>query len=407
MPKQKMMSKAILAFLFSIVLFDMMGSTLLLTVQAFIVKEFNTTALAVSLLVVIYAGSLFFAAPILGRISDRYGRRPILLICFLGSAIGYFIFGIGGALWVLYVSRAIDGFTGGNFSIVQAYIADITSESERAKYFGLIVGAASGLGVVIGPFIGGILSQISLSTPVYLAGIFALIEIILCLVLLPESLPRAERNHKMIKLSDINPFKLIGGMLKRPVIGILLIIFGLIEFVFDGTNVNIPVYLIHKSNISTLEFGILFGLVGIILIIIQGGLIGILTKKFKEKTLLMAGLLIMIIGLISFTLATSLLLIYITVIIMVIGYAMMVPVLSALLSNNVSSKEQGEMFGVNSSLIGLMAALGPLYAGLAYDLIVPNAPFWIGAILLVLSIILIIRLKIVPMPSTDKIVDGD
>lgn len=169
------------------------------------------------MLVVIYAASLFFAAPLLGRISDRYGRRPILLICFLGSTIGYFIFGIGGALWVLYVSRAIDGFTGGNFSIVQSYLGDISSDDDTAKNFGLL-GAASALGIVIGPIFGGLFSQISLSLPVFIAGTFALVEIILCLILLPESLPLDKRNHKMIKLIDINPFKAIGGMLTRPVL---------------------------------------------------------------------------------------------------------------------------------------------------------------------------------------------
>lgn len=116
----------------------------------------------------------------------------------MGSAIGYFIFGIGGALWVLYISRAIDGFTGGNMAIVQSYLSDISNEDNKTRNFGLF-GAATTLGVIIGPIFGGLLSQISLDTPVYIAGIFALIEIILCLILLPESLPLNKRNHKTIK----------------------------------------------------------------------------------------------------------------------------------------------------------------------------------------------------------------
>ncbi len=393
-------SKAILAFLFSIVLFDLMGSSILLTVQAFIVKEYNTTALAVSLLVVIYAGCLFFAAPILGRISDRYGRRSILLICFVGSAIGYFIFGIGGALWVLYISRAIDGFTGGNFAIVQSYLSDISNEDNKARNFGLL-GAASALGIIIGPVFGGLLSQISLNTPVYIAGIFALIEIILCLILLPESLPSDKRNHKTIKINDINPFKAIGRMLTKPIIGGLLIISGIVEFIFDGVTINIPVYLIHKFNISPLELGILMILSGITLIIIQGGLIGTLSKKFSEKTLISMGFIIMAVSLLLFTYVTSLWMIYVIAVTISIGLGLILPVLGALLSNNTPSREQGEMFGVNSSLLGLMAALGPLFAGLAYDLIVPSATFWIGAILLLLSLVLITRLKITKQQYRD------
>ena len=401
MTKSVKNTRAILAFLFSIVLFDMMGSTILLTVQAFIVKEYNTTALAVSLLVVIYAACMFFAAPILGRISDRYGRRPILVISFIGSAIGYFIFGIGGALWILYISRAIDGFTGGNMAIVQSYLSDISNEDNKTRNFGLF-GAATALGLIMGPVFGGLLSQISLNTPVFVAGTFALIEIVLCLILLPESLPLNKRNHKTIKLGDINPFRAIGKMLRRPIIGGLLIISGITEFIFDGVNINIPVYLIHKFNISPLELGFLMIISGITLIIIQGGLIGILSKKFKEKTLISMGFIIMAASLVLFTYVTSLWMIYVIAVTISIGLGLILPVLSALLSNNTRSDEQGEMFGVNSSLLGLMAALGPLFAGLAYDLIVPNATFWIGAILLLLSLVFISRLKIIKTQSTDN-----
>ena len=185
-------SKKILAFLFSIVLFDFIGLTILITVQTFIVKEYNTTALAVTLLTVIYAAAQFIAAPLLGKLSDRYGRRPILLISLFGSAVGYFIFGIGGALWVLYISRLIDGFTGGNVSIANAYITDVSSEKDRTKSLG-IIGAAFGLGLIIGPILGGLLSQISLSAPVYVAGLFSLFATIVGFFILPESLPKNQR----------------------------------------------------------------------------------------------------------------------------------------------------------------------------------------------------------------------
>lgn len=401
MNKSETISKTILGFLFSIVLFDMMGATMLLTVQAFIVREYNTTALAVSLLVVIYAACMFIAAPILGRISDRYGRRPILLVCLIGSAVGYFIFGIGGALWVLFVSRAIDGLTAGNWSIVQAYISDITGESERAKYLGML-GAASGLGLVIGPVFGGIFSQISLVTPVYIAGIFALVAGVLCIILLPESLSLKNRNHTEIKLKDINPFRSIGRMLTRPVIGVLLIVSSIVEFVFDGANVNIPVYLIYKFNISPLEMGVLSSIMGIILVIIQGGLIGKLSEKFRDKTLILMGLLIMATGFALFTLVPSLLWIICVSAIFIIGLGIILPIISAQLSKNTSPNEQGTVFGVNSSLLGLMAALGPLWAGLAYDAFMPTAPYWIGVILLLIAFILMVRLKNSPPPSTDR-----
>ncbi|MGB9201264.1 MFS transporter, partial [Methanobacterium sp.] len=187
------LSKNILIFLFTVVLFDLIGATILVTVQAFIVKQYNSTAIAVSLLIVLYAAAQFIAAPILGRISDKYGRRPILLICLLGSALGYFIFGLGGALWVLYLSRIIDGFTGGNVSIAQAYISDVSSEKDRTKNLGFI-GVAFGLGFILGPIFGGIFSQLSLNAPAYAAGIFSLAATLIGFYILPESIPKDKRN---------------------------------------------------------------------------------------------------------------------------------------------------------------------------------------------------------------------
>lgn len=388
---QTQVSKSILGFLFSVVLFDMIGATILVTVQAFIVHQYNTTAIAVSLLIVIYAASQFIAAPILGKISDRYGRRPILLICLLGSAIGYFLFGIGGALWILYISRVIDGFTGGNISIAQAYIADISPENERTKNLGIIF-AAFGLGFIIGPIFGGLFSQISLAAPAYAAGIFSLAAMIIGLFILPESLKK-ENRASTIKLKHLNPFKSIAGMLSRPVIGLLLIIYCIANFAFNGFNINAPVYLIYKFHVSIIEVAVLLALVGIVMAVIQGGLIGKLSQRFGDKNLLIGGLLFQAIGFILFILVSSLWMIYIVGSIISIGAALRLPTLNALLSKNVSPNEQGEVFGVSTSLFALMNVLGPLWAGLVYDQIMPNAPYWMGAILLIIALLLTTRVK--------------
>src|SRR5512145_174349 len=126
-----------LGFVFTVVLLDVMGLGLLLPIQAYIVRQYSQEAVMVTMMPVLYAGAQFFAAPLLGKLSDRYGRRPVLLISILGSALGYYLFGIGGALWVLFVSRLIDGFTGGNISTASAYVADVTPPQDRARNFGL------------------------------------------------------------------------------------------------------------------------------------------------------------------------------------------------------------------------------------------------------------------------------
>ena len=388
-------SKKILAFLFSIVLFDFIGLTILITVQTFIVKEYNTTALAVTLLTVIYAAAQFIAAPLLGKLSDRYGRRPILLFSLLGSAVGYFIFGIGGALWVLYISRLIDGFTGGNVSIANAYIADVSSEKNRTKSLG-IIGAAFGLGLIIGPILGGLLSQISLSAPVYVAGLFSLFATIVGFFILPESLPKNKRETIKLVKKDFNPLSSIGKFITKPILGIFLLVFIIFNFTFSGFTISLPIFLIHKFNINALNVaGILF-VSGVVSSIVQGGLIGRLDIRFGDKKLLMVGLIIFSIGLIFFFMAPSFWMIYPIIGFISFGLGLTTPTLSSIISKIVSKKDIGEVFGVNTSLNSLMSIFGPLWAGLVYDYIRPSAPYWMGAILLLIAFILVVKTKIEP-----------
>ena len=388
-------SKKILAFLFSIVLFDFIGLTILITVQTFIVKEYNTTALAVTLLTVIYAAAQFIAAPLLGKLSDRYGRRPILLISLFGSAVGYFIFGIGGALWVLYISRLIDGFTGGNVSIANAYITDVSSEKDRTKSLG-IIGAAFGLGLIIGPILGGLLSQISLSAPVYVAGLFSLFATIVGFFILPESLPKNQRETIKLIMKDLNPLASIGKFITKPILGIFLLVFIIFNFTFSGFTISLPIFLIHKFNIDPLNVaGILF-VSGVVSSIVQGGLIGRLDIRFGDKKLLMMGLIIFSIGLIFFFMAPSFWMIYPIIGFISFGLGLTTPTLSSIISKIVSKNQIGEVFGVNTSLNSLMSVFGPLWAGLVYDYIRPSAPYWMGAILLLIAFILVVKTKIEP-----------
>lgn len=385
-------NKRILAFLFAIVMFNFIGLTLLITVQAFIVREYNTTAIAVSLLTVLFAISQFIAAPILGRLSDRYGRRPILLICLLGSAIGYFIFGIGGALWILYISRIIDGFTGGNVSIATAIVTDISSVKERTKNLGLI-GAAFGLGFIIGPVIGGVLSQISLAAPAYAAGIFALAAAVAGYFILPESLPLENRNFNTIKLNELNPLASIGKFLTRSMLGILLLVFIIVNFVFNGFTITFPVFTISEFNIDPLNIGGLLFVSGIVIAIVQGGLIGKLASRFGDKNLLMSGIIILAIGFVLFSFANFFWMLYPILGLISLGVGLITPTLNSQISKIVPPQEIGEVFGVSTSLNSLMTVLGPLAAGLLYDNIQPNAPYLGGAILLIIAFILIIRFK--------------
>jgi MFS transporter, DHA1 family, tetracycline resistance protein len=382
-----------LGFIFSVVLLDVIGLAILMPVQAYIVRQYSEEALMVAMIPVLYAGAQFFAAPLLGKLSDRYGRRPVLLVSIFGSALGYFLFGIGGALWVLFLSRLIDGFTAGNASTAGAYVADVTPPQDRAKNYGFI-GMAYGLGFVLGPTLGGLLSQISLNAPAYAAGILSLLSAVIGYFILPESLLKEKRETKPLRLADLNPFASIFEMLRRPTVGGLLITQCLFFFVFNGNNSMLSVFMIDKFTVQPWQIAALFAVGGIAMAIMQGGLVGPLVQRFGEKPLAINSLLLQAVATVGTVAVPALWMLYPVGVINSLGTGLIWPTLGALLANSVSYEEQGKVSGVGTALGSLMSIFGPLWAGTAYDRITPSAPFWIGAILFVLAGLLLTRVKV-------------
>lgn len=368
-------------FIIAVVLLDVIGFSMLFPVTAYIVREYNTSASAVTLLTVIYAAAQFLAAPWLGRVSDRFGRRPVLLICVFGSALGYILFGIGGALWVLFLSRLIDGVTGGNFSVATAYVADVTPPEQRARNFGM-VGAAFGLGFVLGPAMGGALSQISLAAPAFAAGLLSLITVTFGYFFLPESLPPERRSHDPLKLRDINPMGSISQFGRRPVLGTLLTVFALFHFAFNARNVVLPVFAIDKYGVAPASLALLFTLSGLGNIIVQGFLVGRLVPRFGERSLVSLSLLSQAaIFLLTFV-APAFWMQYPINVVATGLTGLLWPTMGALIANQVQAHEQGGVAGVSTALSSLMSVLGPLWAGFAYDTFGQAAPFVSGAAVL-------------------------
>jgi len=246
----KTTTKRALGLIFAIMLMDIVGLTILYPVATYIVLRYSGDALMVTMITsVIYAAAQFLAAPALGKLSDRYGRRPVLLISVFGSAIVYVIFGIGGALWVLSLSRLIGGITGGNLSTASAYIADVSKPEERAKNFTLI-GMAWGLGLILGPAMGAALGQISLEAPAFIAAALSLSNVLLGLFLLPESLPKERCETTPISIRDLNPLAAIGEMARKPGLGWLLLVLCLFNFAFNGINSIETLFLFRSSQRS-------------------------------------------------------------------------------------------------------------------------------------------------------------
>ncbi len=386
-------TKRALGLIFFIMLMDIVGLSILMPVAPYIVRRYSNDAVMVTLLSVIYAAAQFAAAPFLGKLSDRVGRRPVLLACVLGSAIGYFIFGIGGALWVLFLARLIDGITGGNMSTAAAYIIDVSRPHERAKNMTLI-GMAFGLGFILGPAVGGALGQISVDLPIFAAGVIALISVGLIFFLLPESLPKERRETKRLGLSDFNPFASIGYMLRKPGLGVLMLVYALFNFAFDGANSTAAVFLIDKFAAQPGAIGLLLVLAGIATAFVQAALIGRLVPKYGEKRMAMVSLIGNAVGGVLIFAAPAFWMIFPIGLVQSAVTGFIWSTIGTLAANRVSEREQGQLAGVNAALAGLMAALGPLFAGVVYDHVMPGAPYWMGAILLGIACLLMAQIKI-------------
>jgi MFS family permease len=317
----------------------------------------------------------------------------VLLISILGSAAGYILFGIGGALWVLFLSRLIDGFTGGNISTASAYLADVTPPEKRAKNFG-ILGIAFGLGFILGPTLGGLLSQISLSAPVYAAGLASLISAIVGFFALPESLPKEKRETAPLRPSDLNPFPAIREMLWRPGVGTLLLVQCLFLFVFNGRNSILTVFLIDKFGVQPTQLAALFAIGGLVMAIVQGGLIGPLVKRHGEKQVGLSGLFLQAILSLGLYLAPAFWMMFPVSALATGASGLIWPTMGALIANSVPQDELGKVNGVNTALGSLMSVFGPLWAGVMYDNVSPSAPFWMGAVILIVGCVMLLRLKI-------------
>lgn len=379
-------SKRALTFLFLTVFLDLLGAGILLPIIPYLVRQFRTDATTIGLLSTSFSAAQFVASPVLGVLSDRYGRRPVLLLSILGSAFGYFLFAIATSLPVMFLSRIIDGFTGGNISTAQAYIADVTPPEDRAKNFGLI-GAAFGLGFVIGPAVGGFLSNISVHAPAYGAGILGLITATLGYFVLPESLAPELRRQKPFHWTELSPVKPLVDLVMRKELMLLLSAIFVLNFAFSSLQSNFSLFTLVRFQYTPQQNAWVFAYIGLLAAVVQGVLVRRLNPVLGEQKIAMLGMGLLIAGFlgVAFAQTTQQLLL---AIIGVSGVGFASTAYMAMMSHKVSAREQGWLLGSTQSVLSLTRVAGPIYAGGVFDTIGPGAPYWTGAILLTGAMIL-------------------
>lgn len=381
-------SKSSLFLILAITFLNVMGMTIVMPVLPFITRQYVSSPAAIAIWVgilgSIYAACAFLAAPALGALSDRIGRKPVLVASVLGSAVGFVVFGIGGALWVLLLGRVIDGLTAGNISTIHAYIADITPPEERGSRFGL-AGAIGGAGFMLGPALGGLLSRFGLSAPVFVAAAVSLVAALLTLLVLPESLP-AESRSKHFSLADVHPVRKVTDALRRDDLRPILLVVLAMTIPMAGLQSNLSVFALDALKWNPTTVGFLLLIVGIQDILVQGLLVRALIPRIGERGVVAIGLVGMGAGYAALAVVAA----FTSPWLFVVGALLFSaceggtgPAIAALGSRSVSHREQGWLMGGIQSMNSAARALGPLIAGVLYGSVGRGAPYVFGLIVIV------------------------
>lgn len=373
--------QASMAFIFATVLIDMISIGLIIPVLPVIAGSFSHTQAEHAVAYLLVAGAFglanFVGSPILGALSDQYGRRPVLLIGFCGLALSFFVTAAAHALWVLVVVRLFSGAMQANISVANAYVADITPPAERAKRFGQL-GAAFGVGFILGPATGGLLGEIDVRLPFVVAGVLALINLAYGFFVLPESLTKDKRRR--FEWRNANPISSLAKLAALRGVGVLVVVIGLsalAQFILHSSWVLITTF---KFGWGPRENGLSLFAVGLMSVIVQGFLLPRLLKRFEVSRLVVLALVSSSLTYIGWALAPEPWMMFVLIGLNVFGYASSAAIQS-IVSNSVDATRQGATMGAVASLNSLMAVLGPIIGPGLLTLVadLPRGDWRIGA----------------------------
>jgi DHA1 family tetracycline resistance protein-like MFS transporter len=369
-----------LVIIFITVFIDLVGFGIIIPMLPFYAEAYGASAFEVGLLATSFSLMQFLFAPVWGRLSDRLGRRPIILTGLLGSALSYFAFGLAESLAMLFAARIVAGIAGANIPTAQAFIADTTTAENRAKGMGLI-GAAFGLGFILGPAIGGFLSQWGYHMPAFFAAALSLANFIAGWLFLPESLPKEKRGLRR-PTGRIDAFK---TAMARPALPLVLLVSFLVMTAFSAFESMFALFAGARFGYGATTIGYLFAWVGIVLAIVQGLLVGRVVPKIGEHRLVPAAILLMALALVGHAVAPNVPALMLAMGLLAVGMGFNSPATLSMVSRLADPSDQGATLGVSQSLASLARIVGPVWAGLAFDGLGITVPFLISAALMLVA----------------------
>jgi DHA1 family tetracycline resistance protein-like MFS transporter len=390
-------SNKVMAFIFATLLIDIIGISIIIPVMPKLIEQLIQGDISQASryngwLVFTYAIVQFFCSPILGALSDRWGRRPVLLISLFGLGVDYVLLALAPDIFWLFIGRAIAGIGGASFTTASAYIADVSPPEKRGQNFGLI-GVAFGLGFIIGPVIGGLSAHLGARAPFWISAGLSLLNFLYGYFILPESLPK--RSRRRFEWRRANPVGALMQLRKYPVVSSLVVSLILLYIAAHAVQSTWSFYTMFKFGWNETMVGYSLGALGIMIALVQGGLIRVAIPKIGQAKSVIIGLLCYMTGMILFGFATQGWMMFLILIVYCLG-GIAGPALQGLISTQVHRSEQGELQGGLTSLMSVASIIGPLtmnslFAWFTSDkapLYFPGAPFIAGALLLLLSILL-------------------
>ncbi len=376
-----------LAIIFITVFIDLVGFGIVLPLLPYYAESYGASALAVGLLSTSYSLMQFIFTPMWGRLSDRYGRRPLIMLSLAGSCIGFLIFGLARNLFFLFAGRMVAGVAGAIIPTTSAYIADVTTPENRAKGMGLI-GAAFGLGFIMGPAIGGLLAPYGYDKPALLASAMAGLNLVFAYFKLPESLTEEIRKRAAKRRFDL---RTLNEALRHPRIGLLLAMYFVVTFAFSNMEATFGLLNEHRYQLSARQTGYLFTFIGLLMSLMQGALVGRFVKLWGERWCIVMGTFTMIFGLGLMPFAPSIAAYCGVIALLSFGTGINNPSITGLLSRSSHVDEQGGIMGIAQSMSSLGRIVGPIWGGYSFGAFGFRWPFISAAFLMGIAFLLSLK----------------